>query len=691
LLQPYFFQPIKQKIQGIRMKKTLLTLALLAAGSALAKAPLTVEHLNQFNKLHDVVLSPDGRFLVYGQTNGGFSPADSSSDLYLMDLSNLNKVTRLTQSAGRESQLQWAAGGQSIYFIANRSGTNQVWQLPLYGGEALQVTDLPLPVEGFKVSSDGKQIALALSVKPGCQNLQCTLDAKSADAAKKDTAMAYDQLMVRHWDSWLTPYRSHLYVATLGKGVVKDATNLMSEWNTDIAGINEVAFTPDNANLVFSAKIPAEDQAWHTNYDIFKVPVAGGEKQNMTAENPAWDAQPSFSADGRFMAYKAMSKPQAEADKFSLMLLDMVTGQRNELAPEFDRSISDYKFGPDNRTIYVTTQDVGQYAIYAINTSFGDVRKVYGDGTAGALNVASDKIVFTNHKLDMPPEVFQLSTDGGSLTQLTDINADWRKDIQFGDYEQFSFKGANDETVYGYLVKPWDFDANKKYPMAFLVHGGPQGSFGNMFNERWNAQMYAAKGYAVVMVDFHGSTGYGQAFTNSISRDWGGKPLEDLKKGFDYIMQAQPWIDGSRACALGASYGGYMMNWIAGNWPTGFKCLVNHAGLYDMPSFYGSTEELWFPEFDLGGPVWQAESDYQKFNPAALADKWQTPMLVIHGLKDYRVPYAQGLGAFTNLQRKGIDSRLVIFPDENHWILNKDNRVRWYNEVFQWLDKYTKG
>lgn len=672
------------------MKKTLLTLALLASGSALAKAPLTVEHLNQFNKLHDVVLSPDGRFLVYGQTNGGFSPADSSSDLYLMDLSNLNKVTRLTQSAGRESQLQWAAGSQSIYFIANRSGTNQVWQLPLYGGEALQVTDLPLPVEGFKVSSDGKQIALALSVKPGCQNLQCTLDAKTADAAKKDTAMAYDQLMVRHWDSWLTPYRSHLHVAALGKGVVNDATNLMSEWNTDIAGMNEVAFTPDNANLVFSAKIPAEDQAWHTNYDIFKVSVTGGEKQNMTAENPAWDAQPSFSADGRFMAYKAMSKPQAEADKFSLVLLDMVTGQRNELAPEFDRSISDYKFGPDNRTIYVTTQDVGQYAIYAINTSFGDVRKVYGDGTAGALNVASDKIVFTNHKLDMPPEVFQLGTDGGNLTQLTDINADWRKEVQFGDYEQFSFKGANDETVYGYLVKPWDFDANKKYPMAFLVHGGPQGSFGNMFNERWNAQMYAAKGYAVVMVDFHGSTGYGQAFTNSISRDWGGKPLEDLRKGFDYIVQAQPWIDGSRACALGASYGGYMMNWIAGNWPTGFKCLVNHAGLYDMPSFYGSTEELWFPEFDLGGPVWQAESDYQKFNPAALADKWQTPMLVIHGLKDYRVPYAQGLGAFTNLQRKGIDSRLVIFPDENHWILNKDNRVRWYNEVFQWLDKYTK-
>jgi dipeptidyl aminopeptidase/acylaminoacyl peptidase len=659
------------------MKKIFFTLSVLCCGAALAKAPLTVEHLNQVNKLHDVVLSPDGRFLLYGQTNGGFNPADSNSDLYLMDLSNLNKITRLTQSASRESQLQWATDGQSIYFVSNRSGSAQVWQLPLYGGEALQVTDLPLPVAGFKVSADGKQLALALSVKPGCQNLKCTLDAKAADATKKDSAMAYDQLMVRHWDSWLTPYRNHLHIAALGKGIIKDATNLMSEWNTDIAGIDEVAFTPDNNRLVFSAKIPSVDQAWHTNFDIFMVPVSGGEKQNLTASNAAWDAQPSFSADGRFMAYKAMSKPQAEADKFSLMLLDMVTGQRKALAPEFDRSVSEYKFAADNRTIYVTTQDVGQYSIYAINTGFGDVRKVYGDGTAGALNVTSDKIVFTLHKLDMPAEVFQLNLDGTGLTQLTDINAQWREQVQFGDYEQFSFSGANDDTVYGYLVKPWNFDAKKKYPMAFLVHGGPQGSFGNMFNERWNAQMFAAKGYA-------------QAFTDSISRDWGGKPLEDLKKGYDYIVKSQPWIDGNRACALGASYGGYMMNWIAGNWPAGFKCLVNHAGLYDMPSFYGSTEALWFPESDMGGTVWQADSDYQKFNPAALADKWQTPMLVIHGLKDYRVPYAQGLGAFTNLQRKGIDSRLVIFPDENHWILNKDNRVRWYSEVFQWLDKYTR-
>ncbi|HAW93203.1 TPA: peptidase S9 [Candidatus Azambacteria bacterium] len=664
------------------------------AAPVTAKEPLTVEHLNQFNKISAMSLSNDGRFLAYSQSNGGFAPADTSSDIYLKDLSQNSSAQRLTQTDASERALAFSQDGQALYFIANRSGSNQVWRMPLKGGEALQVTDLPLPVEGFIVSADGKTLALSLAVLPGCSTLKCTVDAKAAEQERKDSALAYDSLMVRHWDHWRTPYRSQLHVATINEnaadGMVTDAKNLISDWDTDIAGMDQVAFTPDNQHLVFSAKAPGKEQAWHTNYDIFQVAVAGGEKVNLTADNKAWDAKPKFSADGRFMAYLAMSKPGAEADRFGLMLLDMVTGQRKELAAEFDRSVSDYQFGSDNRTIYVTAQDLGQYSIFAINTSFGDVRKVYSNGYAGNLQVASDKLVFTNHRLDMPTEVFQLSTDGSQLTQLTDVNAKWREQVQFGDYEQFSFKGANDTTVYGYLVKPWNFDASKKYPMAFLVHGGPQGSFGNMFNERWNAQMYAAKGYAVVMVDFHGSTGYGQAFTDAISRDWGGKPLEDLKKGFEYIVNAQPWIDGDRACALGASYGGYMMNWIAGNWPTGFKCLVNHAGLYDMPSFYGSTEELWFPEYDLGGPAWAADSDYQKFNPAAYADKWQTPMLVIHGLKDYRVPYAQGLGAFTTLQRKGIDSRLVIFPDENHWILNKDNRVRWYNEVFAWLEKYTK-
>ncbi|WP_306521505.1 S9 family peptidase [Rheinheimera sp.] len=672
------------------MKKAWgILVAALLSGAAQAKTPLTIEHLNKLNKLYDVVLSSDGRYLVYGQKNGGLAPADSTADLYLMDLSDGNKVKRLTESDSKEHSVKFSSDDASLYFLTDRSGTTQLWRLPLGGGEAQQVTDLPLDVQGYLVSSDNKKLVLTLDVKPGCGDIACTVTAQKLKADKKDTAMVYDQLMVRHWDTFEDEFKQHFFVADLTGKKVTDARDLMPEWNTDVAGVAEAAFTPDGNNLVFSAKIPAKDQAWHTNFDIFQVALAGGEKINLTKDNPAWDAKPAFSKDGRYMAYLAMKKPGFEADRFGLMLLDLVTGERKELAQDWDRSVDEYLFGPDNRTLYVTAQDVGQKSIFAINSAFGDVSKVYGDGSAGSLNVAAGKVVFVNHSLNSPMDIYQVKGESGQAEALTRINAENLKDIQFAEFAQFSFPGANEETVHGYWMKPWNYQEGKKYPVAFIVHGGPQGSFGNMFNYRWNAQLWAAQGYGVVMIDFHGSTGYGQAFTDSISRDWGGKPLEDLKKGMAYITEKESWLDGNNACALGASYGGYMMNWIAGNWPTGFKCLVNHAGLFDMPSFYGSTEELWFPEYDMGGPVWNKEADYHKFNPAALVDNWKTPMLVIHGLKDYRVPYAQGLAAFTTLQRKGIDSKLVLFPDENHWILKPANAERWYNEIFAWMKQQT--
>lgn len=671
------------------MKTLSLLAAALMSTAAFANSPLTIEHLNKFNKLSDVTVSPDGRYLVYGQKNGGHSPADTTADLYLMDLQDSNKITRLTHSEDREHHVLWSKNSDALYFLAGRSGSTQLWRLPLQGGEAKQLTALPVEVEGFTISGDERYVALQLSSKPGCESPRCTAEAKEKLAQKKDTALVYEQLMVRHWDHWLDEFKSQLYIAPLDSGLITDAKNLMPEWNTDIAGIAEVAFTPDGKNLVFSAKIPSEDQAWHTNFDLFQVSVNGGDKVNLTRDNPAWDASPQFSSDGRYMAYLAMKKPVYEADRFGLILLDMVTGQRKELAQDWDRSISQFAFGADNRTIYVTAQDTGQHGIFAINTQFGDVSKVFADGTAGALNVLGNKLIFTNHSLNKPTDIYEVTLASGAVKALTAINQDNLKGITLSEFAQFNFKGANEDTVHGYWMKPWNFKEGQKYPIAFIVHGGPQSSFGNMFNMRWNAQLWAAQGFGVVMIDFHGSTGYGQAFTDSIARDWGGKPLEDLQKGLAHITQAEPWLDRTNACALGASYGGYMMNWIAGNWPDGFKCLINHAGLFDMPSFYASTEELWFPEHDLGGPSWDAGSDYVKFNPAAHTNQWKTPMLVIHGLKDYRVPYAQGLGAFTTLQRKGIDSKLVIFPDENHWILKPSNAERWYNETFQWLKKHT--
>jgi len=672
------------------MKRKLLTLAALAGvtQASLAQADvLTVEALNQLNQLHNVVVSPKGDVMVYGLKKG---TASKDNHLYLQNIQS-GKVQQITSHEKPAGNVLFSADGSKLYFLSSRSGSSQIWQLPLAGGEALQVTDLPLDINGFQISDDEKTFALSMTVMPGCADFQCTLDAKAADAKKKHNVRTYEQLMVRHWDVWNTPYKEHLFVASKpDSGQIKTATDLIPDWHSDIAGIGQVDFHPNGTSLVFSAKYPNKNEAWTTNFDLFEVDLNKNSLTNITEDNKAWDAKPVYSNNGRYLAYVAMSKPGYESDKFSIRVRDNTTGKVKSIASQWDRSVSEITFADDNRTLYVTAQDIGQKSIFEIHPEFGDVRSVYNDGTAGNISVIGENIYFTRHALNAPTDIYMINRDGYGFKQLTEVNKDKLANTLFGDFEQFSFKGWNNEEVYGYWVKPANFEQGKKYPMAFLVHGGPQGSFGNMFHYRWNAQLWAAQGYGVVMIDFHGSTGYGQAFTDSIARDWGGKPLEDLQKGFADVVKNNAWLDGEQACALGASYGGYMMNWIAGNWNDGFKCLINHAGLFDMPSFYGSTEELWFPEHDLGGPVWEGSEDYNKFNPAAYVKNWQTPMLVIQGELDYRVPYAQSLGAFTTLQRKGIDSRLVMFPGEDHHIRNPDNLIVWYQEVFNWLARYIK-
>ena len=696
----------------IMMKKhfTLAAISLAATLSTSVNAHVaddifTVDKLNQLNQLHDVTLSPNGDVLVYGLKKGTSS---KGNHLYSQNI-NTGKITQLTQDEKPESNVLWADDGQSVYFISSRSGSAQIWQQGLSENTAKQVSDFPLDVNAFKLSKNGQVFALSFTVKPGCDSLACTVEAKIADKEKKYNIRAYDQLMVRHWDVWATDYKEHLFVGHVNKdGKLNSAKDIMPNWQSDFAGMGQVTIHPDASSLAFSAKDSssknaAKDHAWTTNYDIFEVSLSAGQSafnlKNITEQNKAWDANPVYSANGRFLAYKAMKTPGYEADKFTLQLRDHRTGKTRAIASDWDRSISSLAFAPDNKSLYVVAQDLGQKSIFTIIPEFDEVRNIYNVGSNGDILSHGNKIYFTRHTLNSPKDIFTIDNHGDDFKQLTNINKDKLAKVKFADYKQFNFKGWNDETVHGYWLKPANYQEGQKYPIAFLVHGGPQGSFGNMFHYRWNAQLWAAQGYGVVMVDFHGSTGYGQEFTHSISRDWGGKPLEDLQKGLDFIVKDQPWLDGDNACALGASYGGYMMNWIAGNWPTRFKCLINHAGLYDMPSFYQSTEELWFPEYDMGGPSWGKESadskgkvspDYSKFNPAAYVNNWQTPMLVIQGELDYRVPYAQSLGAFTTLQRKGIDSRLVMFPDEDHHIRKPANLVVWYDEVFKWLEKYTK-
>jgi|TARA_R110002033_G_scaffold4556_1_gene21719 dipeptidyl aminopeptidase/acylaminoacyl peptidase len=681
------------------MKKSSVLFALVAAGlatSVYAAEPtaFNVQQLVKLNKLHSAAVSNDGKTMVYG-VKVVDDKGEANSDLYLLDLSDKNaKPKQLTSAAGTEHDVSFSPDGKSIYFLASRTGSSQLYQLALNGGEAIAITDLPLDINGYKLSNDGKQLVMTLRVFPECKDLACSKEMFTAEAERKSTGRLYKQLMVRHWDTWEDHARNHLFVASLDGEKVTTAIDVTAGRDTEtppkpFSGMEEVTFTADGKFVVYSAKAPSNDQAWTTNYDLWQVPVAGGETVNLTPDNKAWDSQPTYSADGRYLAYLAMTKPGYEADRNRIMLRDNVTGQEKEVAPLWDRSPSSLNFSADGRTLYVTAQDLGQVTLFEVNTQFGDVRPIYNQGSNSLIAVANNKLFFQKSTLVEPGDVYSVTLEGERLTQLTDVNKDKLANITFGEFEQFTFKGWNDETVHGYWIKPVNYEEGKKYPIAYLVHGGPQGSFGNSFSSRWNAQLWAGAGYGVVMVDFHGSTGYGQAFTDSIGKDWGGKPLEDLKKGMAAVTTQQPWLDASNACALGGSYGGYMMNWFQGKWNDGFKCLVDHAGLFDMRSMYYVTEELWFPEYEFGGPYDQNKELYEKFNPANYVENWKTPMLVIHGEKDYRVPYGQGLAAFTLMQRKGIPSELLVFPDENHWILNQDNLQLWYKNVLGWMDRWT--
>ena len=682
------------------MKKSALILFLTSVGIASTvqgsqTEDFTVQHLVKINKLHSAALSHDGDHLAYAIKKFD-SKGKASSDLYIQDLSKVDStVKQLTSGAGTEHNVAFSADDETLYFLADRNGSSQLYSLSLSGGEAVQLSDLPLDIEGFKLSLDTKQVVFSLRVFPDCKDLACSKAKFTAEEKRESTGREYKQLMVRHWDTWGDHSRSHLFVAQLNGEKISTAVDVTAGLDTEtppkpFSGMEEVTFTPDGKHVVYSAKFPSKDQAWTTNYDLWQVSVSGGKAVNLTEDNKAWDAQPTYSADGRYLAYLAMTKPGFEADRYRIMLRDTVTDQEKEFAPLWDRSPKAIAFGKDNRTLYVTAQNVGQVSIFEVNTQFGDVKALFDDGSNSMVGVTNDKIIFKHKSLDKPDDLHRINLDGQGTKRLTNVNKENLAKIKFGEFEQFSFKGWNDEKVHGYWIKPTNYQMGKQYPIAFLVHGGPQGSFGNSFSRRWNAQLWAGAGYGVVMIDFHGSTGYGQAFTDSITKDWGGKPLEDLQKGFAAVMKQQQWLDGNRVCALGGSYGGYMMNWIQGNWSDGFNCLVNHAGLFDMRSMYYVTEELWFPEYEFGGTYRDNKALYEQFNPVNFVENWKTPMLVIHGEQDFRVPYGQGLAAFSVMQRKGIPSELLIYPDENHWILNPDNLEQWYAKVLGWMDRWTE-
>jgi len=694
---------------------------LLASGGSYA---FDVQDFLSLRRLSQPEVSPDGKFIAYTLRTDDLKTNQGRTSIWLLDASKRGGAPRrLTDDASHDSSAAWSRDGQFIYFLSSRSGSAQVWRMATSaatanaltaaaasgaatgaGGSAepapiaaIQITHLPLDVGSFRIAPTADRLLASMEVFRDCDDLACTK--QRLEVAEKSTAtgVLYDRLFVRHWDTWSDGRRSQLFSVGLdAQGIASGAPiNLTAGIDGDVptkpfGGSEDYAFSPDGKQVVYTARIAGSSEPWSTNFDLYEVPAGGGPARNLTADNPAWDGQPAFSPDGNTLAYVATDRPGFEADRFHLVLLNLASGVKRPLTQRWDRSIASFAWSRDGKTLFATAEHLGQQPLWAIDVATGRSAAITAAGTVEAFTVGPQKIFYAASNLANPAELFAVGFEGGKTQQLTRVNQAALGERPLGSYEQFSFAGWNQETVYGYVVKPPDLNPGQQAPVALVVHGGPQGSLANLWHWRWNAEVLAAAGYGVVLIDFHGSTGYGQAFTDSISGDWGGKPLEDLKAGLAAALKQYPWLDGEHACALGGSYGGYMMNWIAGQWPDRFKCLVTHDGIFDNRSMYYSTEELWFPEWDMGGPEYAKPENYAKFNPVDYVKDWRTPTLVIHGQLDYRVPYEQGLAVFTALQRRGIPSELLYFPEENHWVLKPADRVQWYQTVIAWMNRWTK-
>jgi acylaminoacyl-peptidase len=699
-----------------RLFAAILAATALAGATHAETRPFVAKDMILMERVSDPHVSPDGHWVAYDLRTTDLEANKGVHAIWLKDLTDPKAPPRrLAVSDKGANTARWSSDGH-LYFLSSRSGSSQVWRTDATGETATQVTDLPLDVQAYRVSPDGKRIVVGLAVFPDCPDLKCTVDRQAERAKGKPSGQLYEKLFVRHWDEWEDGTKNHLFTQALGAdgkaaGIALDITKgLDADVPTKpFGGEEDFAFTADSTSIIYSARIAGNTEPWSTNFDLYEVALDGHDlfdcsslvskgftcakhipvfQKNLTPDNPAWDAAPVVSPDGRFLAYRAMKRPGFESDRFGVMVKDLKTGATREVDPNWDRSAQSTVWSADGKTLYVTAEEMGQTKLFAMEVATGAVKPLTGAGHVSGFDLGPKGIVYARSALDSPDQLYALGRKGEPV-QLTDHNAKTLAELKFGAYEQFSFPGWNGETVHGYVVKPTNYVEGKKYPVAFLIHGGPQGSFGNLFHYRWNAETYAGAGYAVVMIDFHGSTGYGQAFTDAISQHWGDRPLEDLQKGWAYALAKYPFLNGDRACALGGSYGGFMIDWIAGNWNKPWKCLVNHDGVFDARMMGYATEELWFENWEQGGMPWEVPANYEKFNPADYVANWTVPELVVHGAKDYRIPVEQGLASFDALQGRHVPSQLLFFPDENHWVLKPQNSLQWHQTVEAWLNRWT--
>lgn len=675
------------------------------------RAPMSAQDLVTMPRLGAPAATPDGRFAVYSVTHTDADSFERTTRHYLRSLTDADAEPVAVDLGGSAFDLTFGSDN-FLYFLSDRPVGEQdntavhVWRAALDADGnitgAMQVTDTRADVHGFKLSPDASKIALFGNVGRACPAFGCEGDGV-AHLPGPGTGRLYDAQdgFVRHWDAWETPgtfsrvFAFDLVDGKASGGIAADGAPSEGGLTGDtptrpFGGTEEIAWSADSSGLYFAARPSDAAEPASTNIDLYWSSLDGAAPTNLTADNRATDTQPAPSPDGKWLAYLAMERPGYEADRLVIHLRDIASGKTRALTGEFDRSFGSLAWTPDSRWIIASAQDVLDTPAFRIDPVSGAVDRLdlMAGNEAHIANItplAGESLLFTRDSIGGPPELY-LSKNWAQAEPLTDIAMSLLGQRAAIVTTRFNFAGAGAETVWGQITKLEKHQGT--LPAILYIHGGPQGSFNDGWSSRWNPRVLASQGYAVISVDFHGSTGYGQAFTDSINRDWGGKPLEDLQKGLAAALASDAQINGEKACAMGASYGGYMVNWIAGNWPERFNCLVQHDGLFDMRSFYYATEELWFPRWDFGGSYTKVPQNYEKWNPVNYVANWQTPMLVITGEKDFRVPYTQGLQSFTALQEQGVPSKLLVFPDENHWVLKPANSLQWHNTVFDWLNSH---
>lgn len=662
--------------------------------TATAKEPLTLDAMFRLARVSDAQISPDGHWVAFVVTEANLEKNSTQSRLWLAPTGE-GEPRQLTSTEKHDRHPRWSPDSTQIVFESDRGGDTQLWLIDVAGGEARQLTHLSTEASTGIWSPDGRQIAFVSAVYPEFSGLPFA-ESDAANKKRKEEieknpvkARVFDKLFYRHWDSWVEGKRQHLFVLPAAGGEPRDLTpgdhDAVPTSSTFSAG-DDFTFSPDGKHLLYTSP-PRSEEAWSTNHDIWRVPVAGGESENLTADNMAADTYPRFSPDGKQLAFRRQAKPGYEADQWELVVADADGKNPRSLTDALDRSVDAFVWAPDGKSLYFVAEDHAQAPIFRVAVDGGKPAQFAATGgTFSSLTISeSGQLAALLASMSAPAEAVTLDASG-KARNVSRRNQELLAGLNLPQPESVTVKTPDGKPMQMWILKPPGFDAKQKWPLVYLVHGGPQGAWDNNWSWRWNPQLWAAQGYVIALPNPRGSTGFGQEFVDQISGDWGGRCYDDLMAGVAYLEQ-QPYIDTARMAAAGASFGGYMMNWFAGHTDK-FKTLITHCGVYNFDSMYSTTDELWFDEWEHGGPPWETRESYEKHSPHRFAKNFKTPMLIIHNDLDFRVPMSEGYQLFTTLQRLGVPSKLVNFPDEGHWVTKPANSRYWHEEVFGWLKQH---